>query len=156
LGQRKLRRAGPRFGLHLGEVTETALLNANYIKAALKGAYNLPFLQPSLHECVFNDASQCKSGVATLDIAKRLIDFGFPPTIYFPLVVESALMIEPTESESKADLDGFVEAIKTIAEESSANPQAVKDTPKNTSVSKPDEVRAARYLILRGETTKRR
>ena len=139
-------------GKNLKAVTETAVLNANYIKAALKGTYNLPFPQPSMHECVFNDASQHKYGVTTLDIAKRLIDFGYhPPTVYFPLVVDGALMIEPTESESKADMDGFVEAMKIIAEESAANPEAVKDTPKNTSVSRPDEVRAARRLILRGE-----
>jgi glycine dehydrogenase subunit 2 len=144
-------------GHDLKKVTETAVLNANYIKAALKGAYNLPFPQPSLHECVFNDASQRKFGVTTLDVAKRLIDFGFhPPTVYFPLVVEGALMIEPTESESKADLDGFVEAMKTIAEESAADPQAVKNTPKNTSISRPDEVRAARHLILRGENAEHR
>jgi glycine dehydrogenase subunit 2 len=143
-------------GKDLKEATETAVLNANYIKAALKGVYNLPFPQPSMHECVFNDSSQRKSGVATLDIAKRLIDFGYhPPTVYFPLVVEGALMIEPTESESKADLDGFIEAMKAIAEEAAKNPETVKDTPKNTAVSRPDEVRAARPLRRRGETPKR-
>ncbi|MDR3164584.1 MAG: aminomethyl-transferring glycine dehydrogenase subunit GcvPB, partial [Synergistaceae bacterium] len=143
-------------GRDLKAVTETAVLNANYVKAALKDTYNLPFPQPSMHECVFNDASQRKSGITTLDIAKRLIDFGYhPPTIYFPLTVENALMIEPTESESKAEMDGFIEAMKIIAEESAANPDVVKDTPKNTFISRPDEVRAARRLILRGETSKR-
>jgi glycine dehydrogenase subunit 2 len=142
-------------GRHLKDVTEQAVLNANYIKARLKGIYNLPFPQPSMHECVFNDALQHKWGVTTLDIAKRLIDLGYhPPTIYFPLVVDGALMIEPTESESKADLDGFVEAMKAIAEESATNPDAVKNAPLNTRVSRPDEVRAARHLILRGELPK--
>ncbi|MDR1379556.1 MAG: aminomethyl-transferring glycine dehydrogenase subunit GcvPB [Synergistaceae bacterium] len=139
-------------GRHLKDVTELAVLNANYVKSRLKGLYNLPFPQPSMHECVFNDAAQHKQGVTTLDIAKRLIDLGYhPPTIYFPLVVEGALMIEPTESESKADLDGFVEAMKTVAEEAATNPDVVKNAPQNTKVSRPDEVQAARHLILRGE-----
>ena len=139
-------------GKGLKDVTELAVLNANYIKARLKGIYNLPFPQPSMHECVFNDAIQHKQGVTTLDIAKRLIDLGYhPPTVYFPLVVDGALMIEPTESESKADLDGFVEAMKTIAEEAAADPDAVKNAPQNTRVSRPDEVRAARHLVLHGE-----
>ncbi|MDR1977264.1 MAG: aminomethyl-transferring glycine dehydrogenase subunit GcvPB [Synergistaceae bacterium] len=139
-------------GKRLKDVTEMAVLNANYVKAELKDAYNLPFPQPSMHECVFNDALQHKQGVTTLDIAKRLIDFGYhPPTVYFPLVVDGALMIEPTETESKADLDGFVEALKTIAEEAGTNPEAVTNTPQNTAVIRPDEVLAARKLILRGE-----
>ncbi|MDR1482096.1 MAG: aminomethyl-transferring glycine dehydrogenase subunit GcvPB [Synergistaceae bacterium] len=139
-------------GKRLKDVTELAVLNANYVKARLKGVYNLPFPQPSMHECVFNDAIQHKGGVTTLDIAKRLIDLGYhPPTVYFPLVVDGALMIEPTESESKADLDGFVEAMIAIAEEAVTDPGAVKDAPRNTRVSRPDEVRAARHLILRGE-----
>jgi glycine dehydrogenase subunit 2 len=139
-------------GKNLKTVTEMAVLNANYVKALLKGIYNLPFPQPSMHECIFNDLIQRKKGVTTLDIAKRLIDFGYhPPTVYFPLVVDGALMIEPTETESKADLDGFVEALKTIAEEAVANPAGVTDTPKNTMVTRPDEVLAARKLILRGE-----
>ncbi|MDR1873473.1 MAG: aminomethyl-transferring glycine dehydrogenase subunit GcvPB [Synergistaceae bacterium] len=140
-------------GKHLKDVTEMAVLNANYVKAGLKGVYNLPFPQPSLHECIFNDAIQRKQGVTTLDVAKRLIDFGYhPPTVYFPLVVDGALMIEPTETESKADLDGFVEALRAIAGEAAANPAMVTDTPKNTAVARPDEVLAARHLILRGET----
>jgi glycine dehydrogenase subunit 2 len=139
-------------GKHLKDVTESAVLNANYVKARLKGTYNLPFPQPSMHECVFNDALQKKQGVTTMDIAKRLIDLGYhPPTVYFPLVVEGALMIEPTESESKADLDGFVDAMKAIAKEAASDPETVKNAPLNTRVSRPDEVRAARHLILRGE-----
>jgi glycine dehydrogenase subunit 2 len=139
-------------GKHLKDVTESAVLNANYIKARLKGTYNHPVPPPSMHECVLNDAIQHKQGVTTLDIAKRLIDLGYhPPTVYFPLVVEGALMIEPTESESKADLDGFVEAMKTIAEEASATPDMVKNAPQNTRVSRPDEVQAARHPVLRRE-----
>jgi glycine dehydrogenase subunit 2 len=139
-------------GKRLKDVSELAVLNANYVKARLKGVYNLPFPQPSMHECVFNDAVQHKQGVTTLDIAKRLIDLGYhPPTVYFPLVVDGALMIEPTESESKADLDGFIEAMKAIAEEAAENPDTVKNAPQNAKVSRPDEVQAARHLVLRGE-----
>jgi glycine dehydrogenase subunit 2 len=138
-------------GKRLKDATESAVLNANYVKARLKGIYNLPFPQPSMHECVFNDAFQRERGVTTLDIAKRLIDMGYhPPTIYFPLVVDGALMIEPTESESKADLDGFVEAMKAIADEAKAEPDEVKNAPQNTRISRPDEVGAARHPILRG------
>lgn len=139
-------------GKNLKDVTEIAVLNANYIKAGLKGYYHLPFPQPSMHECIFNDATQQKDGVTTLDIAKRLIDFGYhPPTVYFPLVVDGALMIEPTETESKNDLDGFVEAMRKIAEEAKSDPESVKNTPKNTMVKRPDEVLAARKLVLRGD-----
>jgi glycine dehydrogenase subunit 2 len=140
-------------GKYLKDVTEQAVLNANYVKAGLKGSYNLPFPQASMHECIFNDAFQRKNGVTTLDIAKRLIDFGYhPPTVYFPLVVDGALMIEPTESESKDELDGFIEAMKAIAGEAQNDPESVKDTPKNTTITRPDEVQAARKLILKGQT----
>ncbi|NLL36153.1 MAG: aminomethyl-transferring glycine dehydrogenase subunit GcvPB [Fretibacterium sp.] len=139
-------------GHMLKDATEIAVLNANYIKAGLKGYYNLPYPQASLHEVIFNDATQQKNGVTTLDIAKRLIDCGYhPPTVYFPLVVDGALMIEPTETESKADLDGFIEAMRAIAKEAETNPELVKDTPQNTMVSRPDETLAARQLILKGE-----
>ena len=139
-------------GKNLKDVSELAVLNANYIKAGLKGVYNLPFPQDSMHECIFNDATQQKDGVTTLDIAKRLIDFGYhPPTVYFPLVVDGALMIEPTETESKDELDGFIEAMKAIAEEARNSPESVKNTPQNTMVARPDEVLAARKLILRGQ-----
>jgi glycine dehydrogenase subunit 2 len=139
-------------GRGLKDVTEQAVLNANYIKASLKGVYNLPFPQPSMHECIFNDAIQQKSGVTTMDIAKRLIDLGYhPPTVYFPLVVDGAIMIEPTETESKDDLDGFIDAMKVVAEEVKTNPAEVKNSPRNTTISRPDEVQAARKLILKGE-----
>ncbi|GHT00726.1 putative glycine dehydrogenase (decarboxylating) subunit 2 [Synergistales bacterium] len=139
-------------GKDLKDVTEQAVLNANYIKANLKDVYNLPFPQPSMHECIFNDGIQHRSGVTTMDIAKRLIDLGYhPPTVYFPLVVDGAIMIEPTETESKDDLDGFIDAMKTIAEEVKANPDEVKNSPHNTTISRPDEVQAARKLILKGQ-----
>ena len=97
------------------------MLNANYVRAALKGAYNLPYETDSLHEVVFDDKLQKDAGVTTMDVAKRLIDHGFhPPTVYFPLVVHGALMIEPTETESKETLDEFVAAMQAIAEEAKA------------------------------------
>ena len=138
-------------GHELKAATEAAVLNANYIKAGLKGVYNLPFPQDSLHEVIFNDAIQQKNGVTTMDIAKRLIDCGYhPPTTYFPLVVDSAIMIEPTDTESKGDLDGFIDAMKAIAEEAKSNPDVVKNTPQNTMIARPDETLAARNLTLKG------
>lgn len=139
-------------GHDLKAATEAAVLNANYIKACLKGVYNLPFPQDSLHEVIFNDAIQQKNGVTTLDIAKRLIDCGYhPPTVYFPLVVDGAIMIEPTDTESKNDLDGFIDAMKAIAEEAKSTPEMVTNTPQNTMVARPDETLAARNLVLKGE-----
>ena len=127
------------------EVSEFATLNANYIRAMLKGIYNLPYGTQTLHEVVFNDAYQNQYGVKTIDIAKRLIDFGFhPPTIYFPLIVHGALMIEPTETESKDEIDRFIDAMKTIAEECKTDPRLVLDAPHTTPVRRVDEVRAAR------------
>ena len=129
---------------------ESAVLNSNYIKARLKDDYHLPYPGPSLHECVFNDKEQLKHDVKTLDIAKMLIDHGFhPPTVYFPLIVKGALMVEPTESESKETLDEFIVAMKDIAREAEQNPQKFKDAPYLTKVSRPDEARAARQPVLR-------
>ena len=132
------------------EACESAVLNANYIKAQLKNEYHLPYPGPSLHECVFNDKEQLKHGVKTLDIAKMLIDYGFhPPTVYFPLIVKGALMIEPTESESKETLDQFIEAMQSIAKEAEQNPKIFHDAPYLPKVSRPDEARAARKPVLR-------
>jgi glycine dehydrogenase subunit 2 len=129
---------------------ELAVLNANYVRARLRGAYNLPYETDSLHEVVFDDRLQRTTGVTTMDIAKRLIDHGFhPPTIYFPLVVQGALMIEPTETESKETLDGFVAAMKAIAEEAKASPEAVKAAPTRPVRARLDETRAARKPVLR-------
>jgi glycine dehydrogenase subunit 2 len=127
-----------------------ALLNANYIRARLKGYYNLPYDFPCMHECVFNDKLQNKFGVTTLDIAKRLMDYGFhPPTIYFPLVVHGALMIEPTESEAKETLDQFIESMIQIAKEAETDPEIVRSAPHRTKVSRLDEVLANRKPKLR-------
>ncbi|MCL4557833.1 MAG: aminomethyl-transferring glycine dehydrogenase subunit GcvPB [Deltaproteobacteria bacterium] len=128
-----------------GQVAETATLNANYIRALLKDRYNLPYGTPTLHEVVFNDALQNVNGVKTIDIAKRLIDYGFhPPTIYFPLIVHGAIMIEPTETESKEEIDRFVSAMRSIADEVRDDPQLVIDAPHTTPVRRVDEVKAAR------------
>ncbi len=127
-----------------------ALLNANYIRSRLKGTYNLPYDFPCMHECVFNDKLQNKFGVTALDIAKRLMDYGFhPPTIYFPLVVHGALMIEPTESEPKEGLDQFIESMVQIAREAETDPEVVRSAPHRTKVSRLDEVLANRKPKLR-------
>jgi glycine dehydrogenase subunit 2 len=135
----------------LKKATELAVLNANYIKERLKGHYHLPFNDsPCMHESVFTDKLQQDSGVKTLDIAKRLIDYGYhPPTIYFPLVVSGAIMIEPTETEDKHTLDCFIEAMIEIAKECRENPEIVKGAPHKTRVSRMDEVKAAREPVLR-------
>jgi len=130
----------------LKSTTEMAVLNANYIKERLKPYFDLPYDRICMHECVFSGKRQViEGGVHTSDIAKRLIDFGYhPPTIYFPMIVPEALMIEPTETESRETLDAFCEAMITIAQETKDNPQRVKDAPLNTEVSRMDEVLAAR------------
>ena len=126
--------------------TEMAVLNANYIKEKLKPYFDLPYDRVCMHECVFSGNRQvAENGVHTSDIAKRLIDFGYhPPTIYFPLIVPEAIMIEPTETESKETLDAFCNAMIAIAQEAKENPRRVKDAPLSTSVSRLDEVLAAR------------
>lgn len=134
----------------LREVSETAVLNANYIRARLQDDYHLPYTGVCMHEVVFSALKQTEFGVSALDIAKRLIDFGYhPPTIYFPLIVKEALMIEPTETESKETLDEFVEAMKQIAREAETDPELVKEAPHNTVVLRLDEVKAARNPVLR-------
>ncbi len=134
----------------LRQTTEDAVLNANYIRKKLEGIYELPYKTSSLHEVVFNDRIQQKKGIRTGDIAKRLIDYGFHPyTVSFPLIVPGALMIEPTESESKEELDLFIDAMKSIAQEAEENPEIILTAPHTTRVSRLDEVRAARQPILR-------
>jgi glycine dehydrogenase subunit 2 len=134
----------------LRQTTEDAVLNANYIRKGLEGAYDLPYSTPSMHEVVFSDKLQAKKGVKTMDIAKRLIDYGFHPyTTAFPLIVPGALMIEPTESESKEEMDLFIEAMKSIAEEVEEDPEMVLAAPHTTRVSRLDEVAAARKPVLR-------
>jgi glycine dehydrogenase subunit 2 len=134
----------------LRETTEDAVLNANYIRKGIEGAYELPYATPTMHEVVFSDRTQAKKGVKTMDIAKRLIDYGFHPyTTAFPLIVPGALMIEPTESESKEELDLFIEAMKSIAAEVEEDPQTVLSAPHSTRVSRLDETAAARKPVLR-------
>ncbi len=135
-------------GLRL--TTEDAVLNANYLRKKLEDVYDLPYKTPTLHEVVFSDRLQSKNGVKTGDIAKRLIDYGFHPyTVSFPLIVHGALMIEPTESESKEELDLFIEAMRAIAEEAEKTPDVVLQAPHTTRVSRLDEVMAARKPVLR-------
>ncbi len=134
----------------LRQTTEDAVLNANYIRKGLEGVYDLPYSTPSMHEVVFSDKLQAKKGVKTMDIAKRLIDYGFHPyTTAFPLIVPGALMIEPTESEPKEELDLFIEAMRSIAEEVEEDPETVLSAPHSTRVSRLDETAAARKPVLR-------
>ncbi len=134
----------------LADVTAKAVLNANYVRARLRGTYPLAYETPSLHECVFSDRELESTGVHTLDVAKRLLDYGFfAPTIYFPLVVPGALMVEPTETESKETLDEFIAALEAIAAEAHRDPEVVKAAPHATFVGRLDETRAARRPILR-------
>jgi glycine dehydrogenase subunit 2 len=137
---------GPR---GLREATEVAVVNANYIRACLKDAYHLPYDRICKHECVFSDRNQARHGVQTLDIAKRLMDYGFhPPTVYFPLIVKGALMVEPTETETRETLDRFIEAMRRIAREAEEDPELVRSAPHVTRLSRLDEVSAARHPIL--------
>jgi glycine dehydrogenase subunit 2 len=138
-------------GDHLAQVSQYAVLNANYIKERLKDRFHLPYDRPCMHECVFTDKLQQLQNVSTLDMAKRLMDYGFhPPTIYFPLVVDGALMIEPTESESKETLDGFISAMRRIAKEAEEHPQILRQAPHFTKSRRLDETRAARKPCLSG------
>ncbi len=135
----------------LTDASKLAVLNANYIKESLKGTLNLPYDQPCMHECVFNDAIQKENHITTMDMAKRLLDYGFhPPTVYFPLVIEGAFMVEPTETESKEDIDQFIDAVKAIAKEAKQDPETLKKAPFLTKVTRLDEVAAARKPCLRG------
>jgi glycine dehydrogenase subunit 2 len=139
----------------LKEVAEIAVLNSNYIRRSLEGIYHLKYASPTLHECVFSDKFQKEHGVQNIDIAKRLIDFGLhPPTMSFPLIVPGALMIEPTETESKRDLDQFIAAMKSIAREAAENPESIRSAPHSSYVRRLDETAAARNPVLRWEEKK--
>ncbi|MBU9724186.1 MULTISPECIES: aminomethyl-transferring glycine dehydrogenase subunit GcvPB [Bacillaceae] len=134
----------------LRNVSEYAVLNANYMLRRLEPYYDAPYTQHCKHEFVLSGRRQKKLGVRTLDIAKRLLDFGYhPPTIYFPLNVEECLMIEPTETESKETLDEFIEAMIQIAKEAEENPEIVQEAPHHTVIDRLDETTAARKPILR-------
>lgn len=135
---------------HIRNVAEHSVLNANYVKTQLKDTYHLPYDRPVMHEVIFSDKVQNKFDVRTLDIAKRLMDYGFhPPTIYFPLIVPGAMMIEPTESESMETLDSFVSAMKQIALEAETQPDLVRNAPYTTKITRLDEAEAARKPVLR-------
>ncbi len=137
-------------GNGLRNATVDAVLNANYIRKKLEPFYDLPYKAPNMHEVVFSDDRQAKLGVRTGDIAKRLIDYGFHPyTVSFPLIVHGALMIEPTETEGKRELDLFAEALISIAREIETDPEIVRTAPHSTRTSRVDEVAAARRPVLR-------
>ena len=134
----------------LKQVSEVAVLNANYIRAKLKEAYALAYESPSLHEVVFSDRIQARKDIHVWDIGKRLMDYGFhPPTVHFPLIVPGAIMIEPTETESKQELDAFINAMLAIAKEAEENPELVKSAPHTTRIGRIDEAAAARKPVLR-------
>ncbi|MBI3814474.1 MAG: aminomethyl-transferring glycine dehydrogenase subunit GcvPB [Nitrospinae bacterium] len=134
----------------LRKASETAVLNANYIMSRLKSHYHLPYDRWCMHECVFSDKIQNKNGITTLDIAKALMDYGFhPPTIYFPLIVKGAIMIEPTETEGKDTLDSFIEAMKDIAIRAERGPDSIKKSPLKPKVGRLNETKAAREPDLR-------
>ena len=135
---------------NLEQVGRLSVLNANYIKASLQDDYHLPIKKHCMHEVVFDGLKDKSSGVTTLDVAKRMLDFGIhPPTIYFPLVFHQALMIEPVENESKETLDEFIGILKQIAKEAKETPELVKNAPYHTVVRRLDEVKAARNPIVK-------
>lgn len=134
----------------LREATEAAVLNARYIAQGLTSDYDKPFDAPPMHEVVFTDKRQTRKGVHTLDIAKRLIDYGFHPmTIYFPLIVQGAMLIEPTESVGRQELDQFIDAMRSIAREAIEEPELVLSAPHSTRIGRLDEAAAARKPVLR-------
>lgn len=136
-------------GADLKKVSQLAVLNARYVREKLKGVLELPYDRPCMHECVFSDKKQAAHKITTLDMVKRLMDFGFhPPTIYFPLVVHGAIMIEPTETESKEEIDLFVEAFKEVVREASEDPEQLLSAPRRPKVTRLDEVHAARHPCL--------
>ena len=138
-------------GENLKMASRLAVLNANYIKEKLKNVLHLPYDRICMHECVFSDKNQNPAKITTFDMVKRLIDFGFhPPTIYFPLIVKGAMMIEPTETESKEEIDRFIEAMKLIAEEAANQPDLLRNAPEKCKVRRVDEVQAARRPCLAG------
>ena len=143
LGKQNIRLAGP-----------LATLNANYIKESLKDCYRLPIQTVCKHEFVFDGLADQSTGVTTLDVAKRLLDYGFhAPTVYFPLLFHQSIMIEPTETESKETLDSFIEAMRKIAVEAATDPDMVRSAPHGTPVRRPDETAAARHPVLKYSLT---
>ena len=139
------------YGPGLREMSEVAVLNANYLLARLKDAYDVPFDRLCMHEFVLSARTlKREQGISALDVAKRLMDYNFhPPTIYFPLIVPEALMVEPTESEAKETLDAFIDAMLAIAREAAEDPQLLLDAPHDRPVRRLDEVRAAKNPVVR-------
>lgn len=136
----------------LRQIAETAVLNANYLLSRLRGAFDVPYSERPMHEFVLSGDRQKQKGVKTLDMAKRLLDLGFhAPTIYFPLIVHEALMVEPTETESKRTLDEFAEAMLQVAREAEEDPDRLRSAPQSTPVGRLDEARASRELNVRYE-----
>src|SRR2546423_3562803 len=134
----------------LREATEAAVLNARFIAHGLADTFDRPFDSPPMHEVLFTDKRQSRKGVHTLDIAKRLIDYGFHPmTIYFPLIVQGAMLIEPTESVGRQELDQFIDAMRSIARETQEDPELVRNAPHTTRIGRLDEAAAARKPVLR-------
>jgi len=134
----------------LKAATLRAIVNANYIRKELAGVYHMEYQTPTLHEVILDDSGLAQYDVHTLDVAKGLIDRGFhPPTIYFPAIVHGALMIEPTESEGKAEMDEFIAAMKDIALEAASNPEALHQAPVLVGMRRLDETTAARKPVLR-------
>jgi glycine dehydrogenase subunit 2 len=134
----------------LRRCAEMAVLNANYVLARLRTVFHVPYDEPVMHECVLSDRNLEATGVTTLDLSKRLIDYGYhPPTTYFPLIVHGALMIEPTESESLEELDRFINTLLTIDREAREDPELVKGAPHRVRHARLDETRAARHPVLR-------
>jgi glycine dehydrogenase subunit 2 len=139
------------YGPELRAMSEVAVLNANYLLARLRDAYELPYDRLCMHEFVLSARNlKREHGITAIDVAKRLIDYGFhPPTIYFPLVVPEALMIEPTETETKETLDAFADAMLAIAREAGESPELLKEAPTTSPVRRLDEVKAARHPVVR-------
>lgn len=136
-------------GRGLIEASENAVLNANYVMHALKNDYHVPYLKTCMHECVLSAKKQAEHGIHAIDIAKGLIDRGFhPPTIYFPLIVKEALMIEPTETESKETLDAFITAMKEIASAANKIPATLREAPRTTPVGRLDETKAVKDMDI--------
>jgi glycine dehydrogenase subunit 2 len=136
---------------NLEKASRLAVLNANYVKERLKGVYDLPYDRPCMHECVFTDKRQREFKVTTLDIVKRLMDYGFhPPTVYFPLVVNGSIMVEPTETESLDEIELFISAMRSIAEEAEQNPEMLLAAPHKCRLRRLDETEAARRPCLKG------
>jgi glycine dehydrogenase subunit 2 len=136
---------------NLKKASQLAVLNAAYMKEKLKGTLQLAYNRPCMHECVFSDALQQEDKITTLDMAKRLIDHGYhPPTIYFPLVVHGAIMIEPTETECKDDIDQFIETMKLVVQEGKEHPELLRQAPVMAKMRRLDETKAARNPCLRG------